>query len=217
MNEHLKHLSISAVNRLRDIFNACMSIGYFPTSWKAVTIRCILKPGKPASSPDSYRMISILSNIGKLYERVILNRLRPSVQDLRIVPSYQFGFVQGKSCTLQLLRTTRFIKNEMASRKSFGMLCIDLKSAFDVVWHDGLIHKMKNFGLPMSLIKIVRSFLGGRTFSVNVGSSLSSPQSISAGVPQGSVMAPKLFNVFISDVPTLATATYLSSPTTRLL
>lgn len=201
MNEHIKHLPSSAVNRLKDILNACMDAGYFPTTWKVAKVKCIPKPGKPPTSPANYRMISLLSNISKLYEVMILNRLRPMVEDLDIIPSNQFGFVQGKSCTHQLLRTIRFIRRETVSRKSVGMLCLDLKSAFDVVWHDGLIHKLRTLGISLHIVKLIRSFLDGRVYSVNVGNLSSDLRPISAGVPQGSVMAPMLFNVYISDLP----------------
>lgn len=201
-NRHLKQLPMSAVKLLQRIFTACLRSGYFPKNWKLSRIRCICKPGKSASKIDSYRPVSLLSCISKIFERVILDELNAFIDVHRIIPPHQFGFRSGKSCTHQLFKITRHVKSLINSRKSVGMLSLDLKAAFDSVWHDGILHKMYIHKFPTYLVKIVKSFLADRTFQVSIGNSLSAEHQISSGVPQGAVLSPTLFNLFLSDVPT---------------
>lgn len=203
LNEHIKHLPNEALVLLEKIFNACLSLAYFPTPWKLAIVKCIHKPGKLASSTCNYRPISLLSCLGKLFERLILNRLRQTIEEEQIFMPEQYGFVPGKSCTHQLYRTTKFIRRQMALKKSVCMLCLDLKSAFDAIWHDGVVHKMMKFNFPMYLVKLVRSFLTSRKFQVVVGKSYSREVNMTAGVPQGSVLSSTIFNVYTSDVPDL--------------
>lgn len=202
-NEHIKHFPVEALMLLLNIFNACLSLGYFPDSWKHAVAKCILKPGKPPSQVSSYHLISLISCIGKLFERLILNRMKVIIEDNQIFIPEQYGFVAGKSCTHQLFRTTRFIKQQLRLRRSVGMLCLDLKSAFDVVWHDGLVHKLKKFNFPLSLVKLIKSFLSDRNCEVMVEKAKSRSVAIKAGVPQGAVLSPTLFNVYTSDTPNL--------------
>lgn len=200
-NEHIKHFPDTMLLLLVTIFNSCLACGYFPDIWKIATYICILKSGKLASQVNSYRLISLISCLGKLFERILLNRIRDTIEDRGIFIPEQYGFVQGKSCTHQLFRTTKFIKKQLARKKSVGMLCLDLKSAFDVVWHNALVHKMKRFGFPANMTKMIRSFLCGRRSRVLVGNTKSKFIDTKAGVPQGSVLSPTLFNIFTSDIP----------------
>lgn len=202
-NEHIKRLPVEMLMLLMHIFNACLAIGYFPDHWKQAVVNCILKPGKPPSLVESWRLISLISCLGKLFERIVLNRMKITIEDNQIFIPEQYGFVAGKSCTHQLYRTTRFIKQHLNKKRSVGMLCLDLKSAFDVVWHDGIVHKMKTFGFPISMVKLIKSFLTNRQSVVRVGTAKSRSIKMRAGVPQGAVLSPTIFNIFTSDVPKL--------------
>lgn len=85
--------------------------------------------------------------------------------------------------------------------KSTGIILLDIEKAFDSVWHDGLIHKLVKFGFPIYIVKLVKSFLEDRMFSVSINGTLSAPKNIPAGAPQGSVLSPTLYNIFIADMP----------------
>lgn len=201
-NKHLKHLPDAALRFLLLIFNACLVIGYFPNRWKQSIVSCICKPGKPKNKVPSYRMVSVLPHPGKLFERFILQFVNVHLDDNNLIIPQQYGFRKGKSCVHQLKRVDGIIRRGLRARKSTGMLSLDLASAFDCVWHNGLLFKMIRLDFPVFLLKITRSFLNNRFFSVSINGTRSIPRRVMAGVPQGAVLSPSYFNIFFHDIPT---------------
>ena len=177
-------------------------LSYFPNAWKQANISAVLKTGKPSSSATSYRPISLLSVLGKLFEKLILPIFQSHLEENHILPSHQFGFRQGRSTIHQLMRVTRNIKSHLDNKRTTGLLSLDLQSAFDKVWHEALLHKMLVYNFPIYIIKLTKSYLEDRFFRVKIGSCYSTSRSIPAGVPQGAVLSPILFNIFVSDMPT---------------
>lgn len=102
------------------------------------------------------------------------------------------------------MRVVQHIKKNLNMRKSTGMLSIDLQAAFDSIWHEALLHKMMVLEFPVYLVKIVQSFLTNRLYRVRVGNALSEPRPIVKGVPQGAVLSPTLFNIFVADIPQMS-------------
>lgn len=123
--------------------------------------------------------------------------------DRRIFPDEQFGFRGHHSKSHQVLRICQHVKENRALGKSTGLVLLDIEKAFDSVWHNGIVYKMIDFGFPLYLIKTIQSFLTNRRFRVYVNSKASSLQHVYAGVPQGSVLGPVLYNVYTSDFPRL--------------
>jgi endonuclease/exonuclease/phosphatase family metal-dependent hydrolase len=202
-NAALKALSNSEhfVSKLTSIFNGCLSLSYFPKSWKIAKIIPIPKT-KPASTiPNDYRPISLLSTMGKVFERLILDRLNDFEELNSIIIDQQFGFQSNHSTVQQVLRITEKASLGFNRNKSLGMVMLDLRKAYDSVWHDALVHKLRKLGYPMYLIKLINSYLRDRLAFVTVDGANSSKFLIPAGVPQGSIIAPHLFNVFINDIP----------------
>ncbi|KAL4085191.1 hypothetical protein QTP88_027050 [Uroleucon formosanum] len=199
-NKILKHLPRKTIVLLTYIFNSMLRLSYFPTIWKLSIIILVPKPGKPPNVPTSYRPISLLPTLGKLFEKVVLKRLRPITETQKIIPNAQFGFRAKHSTIQQVHRLVDTISSSFENKKYCPGIFLDVAQAFDRVWHTGLLYKIKQF-LPAPLYLLIRSFLEHRTFKVRHGNSLSSLFSIQAGVPQGSDLSPDLYNIFTSDIP----------------
>ena len=201
-NEIIKELPAGAGKRLLEIFNAALRLQYFPSAWKEAKVVVFPKPGKSLRDPANYRPISLLSGLSKLFERLILARLTAHSEDNHLLPDQQFGFRKHHSCDHQLLRVTNKISHGLNTYKPTGVVFLDVAKAFDRVWHEGLLFKLILKKFPNSLVNLVASYLGNRSFHVAIRGERSTSRQIRAGVPQGSILAPFLFNTFTSDMPT---------------
>lgn len=199
----LKHLPKKGLVMLTKIFNACLTLCYFPRTWRHAFVTAIPKPQKDATVPSNYRPISLLSSTSKVFERVILHRINSFLSSGNYIPYEQFGFQAGHSTNHQLVRLTQSVKNDLSQKRSTGLILLDVEKAFDSVWQQALVHKMHHYAFPVYLTKIIQSFLEERSFQVIVRDQLSQIYSIPFGVPQGSTLSPVLYNIFTSDVPKL--------------
>jgi hypothetical protein len=197
----IKNLPLNFLKFLTSLFNSCFKNFYFPKIWKIGKIVAIPKAGKDHSNPKNYRPISLLSNFGKIFERLILNKLTNFELERKIIVPHQFGFRNNHSTVQQILRITEHATVNFNLNKSTGMVLLDIEKAFDSVWHDGLIHKLKKLGFPPYLNKLIQSFLKNRKAFVEIDNCPSHEYTIPAGVPQGSLLSPFLFNAFVNDIP----------------
>lgn len=200
-NLTLKNLPRKAIIQLYYIFNSCIKLNYFPNTWKEAIVLPFLKPGKDKLFPINYRPISLLPTLGKILELLILSRLKTFEKSNKTLIPEQFGFRAKHSTTLQLARITDTITKNYNTNKSTALLTLDIEKAFDTVWHKGLIYKLIQNNIPNTLIKIIISFLKNRTFAVKINNTLSNKQKLPAGVPQGAILSPILFNYYVNDIP----------------
>lgn len=209
-NRLIKNFSAGSIDLLRQILNACLSFGYFPDAWKLANVIAIPKPGKNDEITSSYRPISLLCGFGKIFEKLIKNRLVITEQYTDALPNVQFGFREGHSTSHQLLRigsTATLALNETKS-KSMGIISLDIEKAFDAVWHNGLIYKLIKAQFPDYLIKICASYLKDRKFRVVLNNKYSDWEGIPYGVPQGGVLSPVLYNFYTADLPMASDCLY---------
>lgn len=200
-NKMLQNLTEKSFSILASIFNACLRLGYFPDAWKHAVIVMFSKPGKDKKDPRNYRPISLLTTLSKLLEKVIHSRLAENINAANILPPYQFGFRSGYSTSHQLQRITEIISTGFENKLYTTTLFLDVAQAFDRVWIEGLKLKLTRLDIPDYLKAIIFSFLENRTFAVKVNSATSNTRDIHAGVPQGSILGPLLFNIYTSDMP----------------
>ncbi|KAK2723726.1 hypothetical protein QYM36_002164, partial [Artemia franciscana] len=191
-----KNINVLSPTLLK-LFNSCLKTSYFPVLWKQANIIVILKKGKTNDgNPGSYRPISLLSNIGKIFERIIMNRLDKLSLDNCWVSKRQFGFCKGKSTIDAVDNMVSVIEKNKEEKKFTLCLFFDIKGAFDNAWHPGILKKLKDKKCPIQLLRLVKSFLSDRT--VSYGKDVS--RKLEKSCPQGSILSPFLWLININDL-----------------
>ena len=197
----LKICDSSIIKPLSIKFNNALNCGVFPASWKKANIIPIHKKGDKMDIKN-YRPISLLPICGKLFERVIYNNLYKYYEFNKILNDNQSGFRSGDSCINQLINITHDVFQSFDSNPSLEVrgVFLDISKAFDRVWHKGLLFKLKSNGIEGNLYNLIESFLCDRFQRVVLNGQNSKWEKISAGVPQGSILGPLLFLIYINDI-----------------
>ena len=180
----------SLFHYLVKLFTSSIQLGYIPTAWKLATLCMLLKPDKLPSLTTSYRPISLISSIMKLFERVIEQRLRSHLEHIGFINKHQSGFRKAKSTDDHLFRLSQSIMESFSRGEHVVAAFLDVEKAFDNVWHNGLRFKIYQLDLPTKMTRWLSDFLVGRLIQVNVNNFLSNQINPKAGVPQGSVLSP---------------------------
>jgi len=145
---------------------------YFPVQWKYAQIIMIAKPGKLPTEVNSYRPISLLPIISKVFEWLLLHRLDEKIHIDGQLPTHQFGFRNNHSTIQQCHRVVTKIKESIEGKKMWTSVFLDIQQAFDKVWHRGLLYKLK-LHLPDHLYLLLNSHLSERYFQVKIEDELS--------------------------------------------
>lgn len=199
----LKHLTSKHHKNIAHFFNHIWTEHAFPRLWRLAYILPIYKQGKDRLSETSYRPISLTNVLCKVFEKIVVKRLRKNLEERTVLDKYQSGFRQHKSTLDNLIFLTQEIQQGFQNGQYTVCVLFDIEKAFDRLHPSAILNSLIQQGIQGRVLHFITNFLSQRIFQVRVGNHLSTPRTQEVGTPQGSVLSPLLFILALNSIPSL--------------
>ena len=198
----LKECAQELSTSLCTLFNKSFTTGLIPTEWKMANITPIHKKGSKHKK-ENYRQVSLTSIVCKVAEKIVRSRVTAFWSEHQVLNPHQFGYLKGKSTLAQLLSCFHDWSSSRNNSKITDVVFLDFSKAFDSVPHERLLLKLNKYGIDGPLLLWFRHFLTNRLQRVGIRGTYSNWSAVTSGVPQGTILGPILFLIYVNDIPNI--------------